>query len=195
MNICVYGASSNAIDKKYIEAVERLGEVMGKRGHGLVFGGGASGAMGAAARGIARTENPVIIGIAPSFFRVDGVLFEGCTELIHTETMRQRKQLLEDLASGYVIAPGGVGTYDEFFEMITLKQLGRHNKPMVIYNVGGYYEPLLALLRHTVDGKFMNESTLDLVYVTEDAEDAVRYIEEYDEPPHPVSFFKEIDEE
>ena len=194
MNICVYGASSNAIDPKYIEAIELLGEKMGKRGHGLVFGGGASGAMGAAARGCARGGSPSILGIAPSFFKVDGVLYEGCTEFIHTETMRERKQLLEDRSDGYVIAPGGIGTFDEFFEMLTLKQLGRHNKPMVIFNIDGYYDLMLAMLRQTAKEDFMNESTMDLYTVLEDPDEILDYIENYDEPMHEVSFFKKINE-
>ena len=189
MNICVYGASSNAIDPKYIEAVEGLGEEMGRRGHGLVFGGGASGAMGAAARGCQRTGAPLILGVAPSFFKVDGVLFEGCTEFIHTETMRERKQILEDRSDAFVIAPGGVGTYDEFFEMLTLKQLGRHNKPMVIFNVDGYYDLMLAMLRQTAKEEFMNESTMELYRVLEAATDVLDYIENYNEPMHEVSFF------
>ena len=194
MNICVYGASSNAIDPKYIDSIEKLGEEMGKRGHGLVFGGGASGAMGAAARGCARGGSPMILGIAPSFFQVDGVLYEGCTEFIHTETMRERKQLLEDRSDGYIIAPGGVGTFDEFFEMLTLKQLGRHNKPMVIFNIDGYYDLMLAMLRQTAKEEFMNESTMDLYRVLEDPSEILDYIENYDEPMHEISFFKKINE-
>ncbi len=194
MNICVYGASSNAIDPKYIEAIECLGEEMGRRGHGLVFGGGASGAMGASARGCARGGAPMILGIAPNFFRVDGVLYEGCTEFIHTNTMRERKQLLEDRSDAFIIAPGGVGTFDEFFEMLTLKQLGRHNKPMVIFNIDGYYDLMLAMLRQTAKEEFMNESTMDLYKVLEDPAEILDYIETYDEPMHEVSFFKKINE-
>ncbi len=194
MNICVYGASSNAISQKYIKAVEALGEEMGRRGHGLVFGGGASGAMGASARGCQRGGSPSILGIAPGFFRVDGVLFEECTEMIHTGTMRERKQILEDRSDAFVIAPGGIGTFDEFFEILTLKQLGRHNKPIVIYNVDGYYDLMLAMLRQTAKEDFMNESTMDLYAVLEDPHEVLDYIENYDEPMHEVSFFKKIDE-
>ena len=194
MNICVYGASSNAISQKYITAVEALGEEMGKRGHSLVFGGGASGAMGASARGCQKGKSPAIIGVAPSFFRVDGVLFEECTEMIHTTTMRERKQILEDRSDGFVVAPGGIGTFDEFFEILTLKQLGRHNKPIVIYNVDGYYDLMLAMLRQTAKEDFMNDSTMDLYAVLDDPTEVVKYIEEYDEPMHEVSFFKKINE-
>ena len=93
MNICVYGASSNNIDKSYITAMENLGVEMAKRGHTLVFGGGANGLMGAVARGMTKGGGK-IVGISPKFFDVDGVLYDKCTEFIYTETMRERKQLL-----------------------------------------------------------------------------------------------------
>lgn len=194
MNICVYGASSNAIDRVYLEEVEKLGECMAKRGHGLVFGGGNSGCMGASARGVKRGGGH-ILGIAPGFFQVDGVLYPHCDEFIKTETMRERKQLLEDRSDGFVIAPGGVGTYDEFFEILTLKQLGRHNKPIAILNVNGYYDIMLEFLRHTAQEDFMNDSTMTLYRVFTDAESAVRYIEDYDDPAREVSFFKKIQNE
>ena len=191
MNICVYGASSSAINERYIQEVERLGEVMAERGHGLVFGGGASGCMGASARGVRRRRGKVL-GIAPTFFNVDGVLFEDCTDFIPTETMRQRKQHLEEKSDGFVIAPGGIGTYDEFFEILTLKQLGRHNKPIVIFNVDGYYDPMLAMLRDAMEKNFVQESVGELYAVLTDAEEVVRYIEEYDDPQREVSFYKKV---
>lgn len=191
MNVCVYGASSSAIDKVYIEAVEELGEVIAERGHAVVFGGGASGSMGAAARG-ARRRGGAVIGIAPTFFNVDGVLFPDCTEFISPETMRERKKLLEEKSDGFVITPGGIGTYDEFFEILTLKQLGRHNKPIVIYNVDGYYNPMLAMLADAMEKSFVMESVGELYAVLTDAEAVVRYIEEYDDPQREVNFYKKV---
>ena len=194
MNICVYGASSNAIDKSYIEAIEALGECIARHGHGLVFGGGNGGAMGAAARGADRVEGAHIIGVAPTFFPVDGVLYPHCTEFHYTETMRERKKLLEDMSDAFIIAPGGVGTFDELFEILTLKQLGRHNKPMVLFNVNGYYDPLIAMLEHAAEGKFLNETTIELVRVFDTLDGMMEYIEGYDEPMHLPSFFKKIEE-
>ncbi len=192
MNICVYGASSRAIDKKYTDAAFALGKEMATRGHGLVFGGGNSGVMGATARGADAVEGAFILGIAPTFFNVDGVLYEHCTEFIGPENMRDRKRMLDERSDAFVIAPGGIGTYDEFFEILTLKQLGRHNKPMAILNVDGYYDPLLALLHHTVAGEFMNETTMQLFGVFDDISLLLDYIENYDEPMHELSFFKKI---
>ena len=194
MNICVYGASSRAIDKKYTDAAFALGKRLAERGHGLVFGGGNSGVMGASARGADSVDGAKILGIAPTFFNVDGVLYEHCTEFISPPDMRERKKLLEGKSDAFVIAPGGIGTYDEFFEILTLKQLGRHNKPIAILNVDGYYDPMLALLRHTVAGEFMNESSLELFAVFTEIEPLLSYLEEYDAPLHEVSFFKKIGE-
>ena len=194
MNICVYGASSRAIDKKYTDAAFAIGKCLAERGHGLVFGGGNSGVMGASARGADSVEGAYILGIAPTFFNVDGVLYEHCTEFISPPDMRARKKLLEDKSDAFIIAPGGIGTYDEFFEILTLKQLGRHNKAIAILNVDGYYDPRMALLDHTVAGEFMNESSLMLFKVITEIEPMIKYLETYEAPLHEVSFFKKIGE-
>ncbi len=157
MNICVYGASSNVIDEKYIKAGEELGRLMAKEGHTLVFGGGAAGLMGAVARG-AKEGGGKIIGVAPSFFNVDGILFDGCDEFIYTETMRERKAKMEKLSDAFLMTAGGIGTFEEFFEILTLRQLGRHSKPIAILNTDGYFDSLLALLDRAIDEKFMTEA-------------------------------------
>lgn len=194
MNFCVYGASSNAIDQKFLDAAYSLGRAIASRGHGLVFGGGNSGVMGASARGADSVEGAYILGIAPTFFNVDGVLYPNCTEFIGPDNMRERKRLLEERSDGFVIAPGGIGTFDEFFEILTLKQLGRHKKPIVIFNVDGYFDPLLTLMRHTAENEFMNESTMSLYAVFEDIGEMLDYMESYEAPDHEVSFFKKIED-
>ena len=113
MNICVYGASSSTIAKSYINPTEELGEKMAKRGHNLVYGAGALGLMGAAARGVLRGGGK-IIGVAPAFFKVDGVLFDDCDEMIYTDTMRERKGIMEEKSDAFIMTPGGLGTYDEY---------------------------------------------------------------------------------
>lgn len=194
MNICVYGASSKSIDKTIIERVELLGEEIAKRGHGLVFGGGNNGAMGAAARGAVRGGAKKILGISPRFFDADGVLFENCTEMVFTDTMRQRKKLLEDSSDAFIVAPGGIGTFDEFFEILTLKQLGRHNKPIVIFDVCEYYKPLEKLMQNAVVGSFMKEQTLDLYLYTDDINTAFEYIEKYDYKSKGLFDYKDVKE-
>lgn len=178
MNICVYGASSNTIDINFVEKVEKLGEEIAKRGHSVVYGGGAQGLMGAVARG-ARKADGKVKGIAPSFFNVDGVLFEDCTEFIYTETMRERKQLLEDHSDCFIVAPGGIGTFEEFFEVLTLKQLRRHEKAIVIYNINGYYDEMEKMIENAINEGFMKESCRELYTYFDDMNKMLDYLEAY----------------
>lgn len=177
MRICVYGASSNAIDASYIAAGERLGRVMGEKGHSLVFGGGAAGMMGAVARGMTAAGGE-IVGVVPHFFNADGILYEHCTVMHRTETMRERKKLLEDEADAFIMTAGGIGTYDEFFEILTLLQLGRTDKPLAVLNTGGYYDTLQALLQQCVDQGFMRAASLSLYRMCATPEEAVAAVEE-----------------
>lgn len=178
MNICVYGASSNLIDKSYIEATEKLGKKIAQRGHSLVYGAGAEGVMGAAARGAA-SENGNIIGIAPTFFNVDGMLYDNCTELIRTDTMRNRKELMENRSDAFIMAPGGIGTFDEFFEIMTLKQLSRHSKALVIFNVNGYFDDLLNFMEHAMSENFIKRECEELYEVFDNEDELLDYIEAY----------------
>lgn len=181
MKIAVYGAASNKIDPKYIHQVENFGREMAKKGHSLVFGGGSQGLMGAAARGV-HEENGKILGIAPTFFKqVDGALYEYCDETIYTETMRERKHLLEEHADGFVITPGGVGTFEEFFEAFTLKQLGLHNKPMVVFNIDGYYNTMIQMLEEAIEKDFMSPSNRNLYKVLTTSDEILDYLETYQE--------------
>lgn len=176
MNICVYGAASDDIADVFKTAGEKMGEALARRGHGLVFGGGASGMMGAVARGADRGGGH-IISIAPSFFDVDGILYPQCDEYIFTDTMRIRKQKMEDLSDAFIISPGGIGTFDEFFEILTLRQLDRHRKPIALLNTEGYYDPLLAMLRHTADTSFMDSRSFDLFFVSDEIDAVLNYVE------------------
>lgn len=175
MNICIYGASSRKLAQEYYDAAEALGALMAQQGHTLVFGGGQEGIMGAVARG-AHAHGGKIIGIAPRFFDQPGILFADCTEFIYTDTMRERKALMEEHAEAFIVLPGGIGTYEEFFEMLTLKQLGRHNKPMVMLNTRSYYGPMAAMLQNTVDEGFMSADCMDLFGVCDSPEDALDYV-------------------
>ena len=167
MNICVYGASSNDISNAYIKAGEQLGELMAQRGHTLVFGGGANGMMGAVARG-AYAFGGRIIGVAPEFFNVDGELFDGCHEMIGTATMRERKRVMEELADAFVVTPGGIGTFDEFFEILTLKNLGLHNKPVVLLNTLGYFDSMISMLENAAAEGFASGRIMTMFEVKHD---------------------------
>lgn len=180
MKICVFGAASNKIDKSYIKAVEELGELLGSHNHSLVFGAGANGLMGAAARGT-KKSNGKIYGVVPSFFIDENIegLFTDCTELILTETMRERKAKMEDMSDAFIIVPGGIGTFEEMFEIITLRQLGRHNKPIVIYNINGYYDNMQNLMEHSMREGFVREICSELYSLTNSAEETISSIENF----------------
>lgn len=191
-NICVYAASSTELDARYPEAVYELGSEIAKRGHGLVFGGGDKGLMGAAARG-AKDGGGYILGVAPSFFNVDGILFPECTEFIYTETMRERKQIMEERSDAFIAAPGGLGTFEEFFEILTLKQLGRHDKAVIVYNVTGYYDSMLAMIDAAIRENFAKEACRALYSVANTAKEAVDMIENYSPCGLSVQELKNID--
>ncbi len=191
MKICLYGASSDDIKQIYIDTVFELGKQIAKKGHTLIFGGGAHGLMGAAARGV-RCQNGKVTGISPRFFDVDDILFKDCTEFIYTQTMRERKQLLEEYSDAFVVSPGGIGTYEEFFEILTLKQLARHNKPIVIFNIDGYYDSMIKLLKDTVEQGFMKKECLEIFKIIKSPLDVIEYIENYDEKEIDIQHLKNI---
>lgn len=191
MNICLYGASSSAIAKAYVNPTEELGAKIAERGHTLIYGGGATGLMGAAARG-AYSRGGKIIGVVPSFLNVDGILFDNCTELIFTETMRERKALMEQKSDAFIMTPGGVGTFDEFFEILTLKQLGRHSKPIAVFNINGYFDSLIAQLENAVHKQFMNPEIFELFISTDRADRLIDYLENSVSSPTEARIFKNL---
>ena len=178
MRICIYGASSRTLDKIYYAEAEKLGGLMAQRGHSLVFGGGAEGLMGAVARGV-HAHGGKIVGIAPKFFDEPGILYEHCTEMIFTETMNERKQLMEDGSDAVIVLPGGIGTFEEFFEILTLKQLGRASHAIILLNTNGYFAPMQELLEHAAKQRFMSEKCLNIYTLAGTPEEALSAIEGY----------------
>lgn len=178
MRICVYGAASSTIDKEYVDLVEKLGEEMAKRGHSLVFGGGGTGLMGAVSRGVHKGGGK-ILGVIPKFFKDEKIecICDVCDELILPDTMRERKQIMEDNADAFIVTPGGIGTFEEFFEILTLKQLCRHHKPIVIYNINGYYNDIVNLMNTSISKNFVREKCLQLYTVTDDLDELFKVIE------------------
>ena len=191
MNICLYGASSNTLDRVYLDAAYDFGARLAKNGHTLVYGGGAQGVMGGAARGVSDNGGR-IIGIAPTFFQVDGILFDGCTEFIPTETMAERKQLMMAHADAFVMAPGGFGTLEEFFEVLTLKQLGRHNPAIAILNTSGFYDKLQSFVVSAVHQAFIRPACLQIYSLCPTPAAALSYLEQYDAAALDVRHLKNI---
>lgn len=175
MNICVYAASSEALEKPYFEAAFLLGRLIAEGGHRLVYGGGATGLMGACARGVL-SGGGAVLGIAPRFFDEPGVLLrEGC-KLSFTESMAERKTAMAAASDAFIALPGGIGTYEEFFETLTLKQLGLHDKPMALVNTLGCYAPLQFLLESAAEKGFMSRGVLGLYALCDTPEEALAHV-------------------
>ncbi len=190
MRICVFGAASPTIDREYIDKVEELGKEIASRGHSLVFGGGGNGLMGAAARGV-RSQGGYILGVIPKFFDAENVeaVCDFCDELIQPNTMRERKQIMEDNSDAFIVVPGGIGTFEEFFEILTLKQLCRHNKPIAIYNIKEYYNEINEVMIQAMKKNFIRENCTELYEITDNLEKIFDYIED---PSEKILTVKEL---
>ena len=180
MKICIFGAASDKIDKKYITDCYDLAAALARRGHNLVFGAGGEGLMGAAARGF-KDNGAKVHGVIPYFFEENGyeAIFKGCDELTRTETMAERKRVMEDEADAFIIGPGGIGTLEEFFEVLTLKQLGRHKKAIAIYNCHGFYTNFDVSLEEIISQKFVNEECRFLYKTLNTHKEVIDYVENY----------------
>lgn len=178
MNICVYCASSEKIDPLYLAQGKLFGEVLAQKGHTLVFGGGKFGVMGAVDRGVKKGKG-YIIGVVPKFLDDLDVVDSNCNRLILTDTMRERKEIMENNSDAFVMLPGGIGTFEEFFEILTLKQLEQHTKPIVLYNINGYFDNLIAMLETAIEQDFMSPNCRKLYHISHSREDVFEYLENY----------------
>ena len=154
MKICLYGAGSKNIKSKYMKESYKLGAEIAKRGHTLVFGGGSTGVMGAVSKG-AIDNNGKVLGIAPEWMEKFEGICKECDEFIYTESMDMRKSLFLKHSDTFIIAPGGIGTLDEFFEVIVLKKLHRHDKKIIVFNMFNFYDPMLEMIDFMIDEGFI----------------------------------------
>jgi uncharacterized protein (TIGR00730 family) len=153
-SICVYCGSSANVAQSYKDAAVHLGREAGERGVEIIYGGGRVGLMGLVADA-AIAAGGRVTGIIPSHILEMEVAHQTLTELIVVENMHQRKMMMFERSEAFVILPGGLGTLDEAFEILTWKQLGLHSKPIIVANIDGYWDGLLALVRHGVDEGFI----------------------------------------
>ena len=174
MRICIFGASGNELAKEYFDAARGLGELMAEGGHTLVYGGGSTGLMGACAGGV-MARGGKTLGVAPRYFDEGDFLRKDYGDFLFTDTMAERKALMLELAEAFIVLPGGTGTMDEFFETLTLKQLGRQPKALVLLNTLGYYDPLYALLRGMVGKGFTGLSALEMISLCPTPEEALAH--------------------
>ena len=171
--ICVFCGSSQGEDPAYAQAARTFGALIAINGFRLVFGGGRIGLMGETATGTAYQEG-AILGIIPDFLRHVELPLRAASKIVVTETLSERKAKMFEAAMGFAVLPGGIGTYDEFFEAISEGQLGRHEKPIVLINIKNYFVPLIALLEHSIEHGFANPSVKDLFQVVETPEEAIK---------------------
>lgn len=155
-SICVYCGSGVGVNPVYAETADAFGGLMAKHDRRLVYGGGKNGLMGAVAQSVLDGGGHVT-GIIPDFLLRREGEFDGLSELIVTKSMHERKQHMFEKADGFVALPGGIGTLEEIVEMMTWAQLGRHQKPVVLANIEGFWDPLLALLEHMREEAFIRQ--------------------------------------
>ncbi len=186
-SICVFCGSNFNGDPSLLQAVEELSDLMVNKDIALVYGGGRVGVMGLIANKIMQKGGKAI-GVIPEFLMNKEVGHEGLSELIITENMHQRKQKMADLSDGVITLPGGYGTMEEFFEVLTWLQLGLHHKPIGLLNVGGFYDPLLLQLDVMVAQKFLKPINRELVLNDDKAGPLITKMELFDAQPDDVWF-------
>jgi len=186
--ICVYMSSSDAVAPEYFAAAEELGALIGQGGHSLVYGGCRVGLMGAVARAVHKHGGKVC-GIIPEAIHGRGLGYQDAHELHVTDTMHERKKMMEDRADAFVALPGGFGTLEEMVQVINLKQLGYHTKPIVFINTNGFYEPLLRFFEHTIHNKFAKTEHQNLYEVVPTPSAVFDYLRTYVPAELPPKWF------
>jgi len=166
-SICVYCGSRPGEDAAYTQAATAVGEWIGAHGGQLVYGGGRSGLMGTVAESTRRAGGRVV-GIIPQALVDKELANRACDELHIVQTMHERKAMMAERSDAFIALPGGIGTFEELFEVWTWRQLGYHDKPLGLLNVAGYYDGLLAFLNHSVASGFMGEWQMGLLHASAD---------------------------
>lgn len=176
-SVCVFCGSKIGAEPRYKAAAIATGTGIADRGWRLVYGGGGVGLMNETADAALAGGAPVI-GVIPQFLMEFEAGHGGLTDLIVTDGMHDRKQIMFNLAGAFVILPGGVGTLDETMEILTWKQLQRHSKPIIIVNEGGYWTPMLEMMNKIVEGGFMGQNTIELLQIVDTVPEAFELLEE-----------------
>jgi uncharacterized protein (TIGR00730 family) len=177
-SLCVFCGSRQGLDPAYTKAARSLGTMLAEANIRLVFGGGHVGLMGVISNAALEAGGDVI-GVIPRSLVERELAHAGLTDLRIVGSMHERKALMSDLSEGFITLPGGTGTLEEFFEVLTWAQLGEHEKPCGLLNVAGYYDPLLAVFDHMIDKGFLSESNRALVLVESEPERLLWGLERY----------------
>ncbi len=182
--LCVYCGSSVGFNPRHQQAARKLGVQLAERGITLVYGGGRIGLMGVVADAVLANHGRVV-GIIPHHLDLREVGHRGASELHIVDSMHIRKHQMFELSDAFAVLPGGMGTLDETFEILTWRQIGLHDKPIVLVNLDGYWDPLVELIHHAMDSGFANRRTLSLLTVVERVEDIFDAVGRQPEPVVP----------
>ncbi len=189
--ICVYAGSNLGNRESFSLQAKKLGALFASNNIDLIYGGSRLGIMAEIANEILK-QGGNVIGIMPRGLFRGEVAHKGLTQFIETESMHERKSLMNEMSDGFIALPGGIGTFDELFEIICWAQIGIHNKPIGLLNVDNFFSPVLDLLKHAVNEGFMNENTLSLFVVAENADDLLKLMQNY-EPPVMENKWKQLE--
>lgn len=182
LRVCVFCSSSEEVDPRYRRVAAQLGTAIAEAGWELVYGGGNLGLMGEVARA-ALAGGARVTGIIPERLATRELALDGVNDLIRTETMRERKALMDDRSDAFVVLPGGIGTLEELVEILTLKQLGFHDRAIVVLDADGYWDPLLAQVDRMVDGHLAAPSLRELWKIVHDVDGVMDTLARYRPPP------------
>ena len=180
--ICVFCGSSLGTSSAYIEVARHVGQALVRHGVDLVYGGGRVGLMGIVADAVLGAGGRAI-GVIPEALATKEIAHHGLTELHVVSGMHERKALMATSSSAFLTLPGGIGTFEEFFEILSWGALGIHQKPIGILNVAGYFDPLIALLDHSIAQQFVRREYLHPLVVSDDPESLIRQLLDYVPPP------------
>ena len=178
MEICVFCSSSNNIDREYYIEAETLANLICTHDHNLVYGGTTVGLMGVVAARV-KASNRKVTGVIPQLIYEKGIGYQEADELIVTKNMRERKAAMHTYSDAFVALPGGFGTLEEVMEVITLKQLQYHNKPIVLINSRGYFNSLDNFFEHMYRERFASEKFRSLYHFANNAGEAIEYLSQY----------------
>ena len=177
-SVCLFCGSNRGVQPEYASAAHAFGTALAEQGLTLVYGAGNIGLMGVAADA-ALAAGGKVIGVIPEFLKDKEVAHLGLSELHVTSTMHERKALMAELSDAFVALPGGFGTFDELFEILTWAQLSVHNKPVGLLNVAGFFQPLMEMVRHAVNQGFAPEHNLDLFALANDVPALLAHLHRY----------------
>ena len=177
-NIAVFCGSSSGYDKVFSNETIKLGNLLAQNKIKLIYGGTNVGLMGQIANTVLK-NNIEVIGVIPYFIKDFGLVNNNLSELIIVKTMFERKEIMKNLADAFIALPGGYGTMEELFEVLSMSQLDLHSKPIALFNINGYYDDLIIMLQKMKNNGFLKAINLDLLIISDNAEELINKINNY----------------